>query len=58
MFLLPFAFINKTLRVNNLKAITTMNVEISVFVIYVEAFMYLLIYNLHDFTFNIKNYTK
>ena len=35
-----------------------MNVEISVLVICVEAFMYLLIYNLHDFTFNIKNYTK
>ena len=31
-----------------------MNVEISVFVICAEAIMYLLLYNLHDCTFKIK----
>ena len=29
-----------------------MNVNISVYVIFVEAIIYLLLYNLHDFTFN------
>ena len=32
-----------------------MNVKISVFVIYVEAIIYLLLYNLHDCTFNLKS---
>ena len=33
-----------------------MNANISVFVICAEAIMYLLLYNLHDFTFNVKSY--
>ena len=33
-----------------------MNAKISVFVIYVEAIIYLLLYNLHDRTFNFKSY--
>ena len=33
-----------------------MNANISVFVICAEAIMYLLLYNLHDFTFNVKCY--
>ena len=45
-----FLFINKTLRLNNLKTKTVMNSEISVFVICVEAIIYLLLYNLHDST--------
>ena len=42
-------FINKNLRLNNLKTRTAMNAKISVFVISVEAIIYLLLYNLHDF---------
>ena len=45
------SFINKTLRLNNLKTRTAMNAKISVFAIYVEAIIYTL-YNLHDCTFN------
>ena len=33
-----------------------MNAKISVFVIYVEAIIYLLLYNVHDRTFNFKSY--
>ena len=47
-------FINKTLRLNNLKTRTDMNAKISVLVICVEAIIYLLLYNLHDCTFNQK----
>ena len=43
-FLLYFLFINKALRLNNLKTSATMNAEISVFVIYVEAVIYLLLF--------------
>ena len=43
-FLLYFLFINKTLRLNNLKTRATMNAEISVFVSYVEAVIYLLLF--------------
>ena len=50
-FLLSFLFINKILWLNNLKTRTAMNVTISVFVICVEAMIYLLLYNLHDCTF-------
>ena len=46
-----FLFTNKTLRLNNLKTRTPMNVKIPVFVICVEAIIYLLLYNLHDCTF-------
>ena len=40
-----------TLRLNNLKIITTMNPKISVVVVCVEAIIHLLLYNLHDCTF-------
>ena len=50
-FLLSFLFINKILWLNNLKTRTAMNVTISVFVVCVEAMIYLLLYNLHDCTF-------
>ena len=49
---MSFPFINKTLRFNNLKTRKAMNAKISVFVICVEAMMYLLLYNLYDSTFN------
>ena len=42
---------NKTLRLNSLKATTAINAKISVFAISVEAIIYLLLYNLHDDTF-------
>ena len=48
---MSFLFINKTLRLNNLKPRTAMNAKILGFVIYVEAIIYLLLYNLHDCTF-------
>ena len=47
-----FLFVNKTLRLNNLKTKTDVNAKISVFVICVAAIIYLLLYNLHDCTFN------
>ena len=47
-----FLFVNKTLRLNNFKTRRSMNAKISVFVIFVEAVIYLLLYNLHDCTFN------
>ena len=50
-FLLSFLFINKTLRLNNLKTRTAMYANISVFVICVEAILNLLLHNLHDSTF-------
>ena len=43
--------INKTLRPSSLKTRTAMNAKISVFVICVEAIIFLLSYNLHDRTF-------
>ena len=49
--MLSFLFINKTLRLNNLKIRTAMNVIISVFVICFEAIIYLLLHNLHDCAF-------
>ena len=49
-----FLFLNKTLRVNNLKTRTTMNKKISLFVICVEVIIYLLLYNLRDCTFKGK----
>ena len=39
------------LQLDNLKTRTAMNAKISVFVICVEAIVYLLLYNLHDCTF-------
>ena len=50
---MSFLLINKTLRLNNLKTTTAMNAKISVFVICVEAIIYLLLYNLHGCTFKI-----
>ena len=51
-FLLPFLFISKTLLSN--KTGTATNTKIcAVFVICVETILYLLLYNLHDCTFNI-----
>ena len=43
--------INKTLRLNNLKFKAAINAKNSVFVICVEAIIYLLLYNLSDCTF-------
>ena len=43
--------INKTLRLNNLRARTAMNGDISVLVICIEAIIYLLLYNLRGCTF-------
>ena len=49
-----FLFINKTLRLNNLKTRTAMNAKISVFFfIYVKAIIYMLLCNLHDCTFKV-----
>ena len=41
----------KTLRLNNVKTRSAINAKISVFVICVEAIIYLLLYNLYDCTF-------
>ena len=48
---LSFLFINKTLRLSNLKARIAMNPKISVFVTSVEAIIYSLLCKLHDCTF-------
>ena len=50
--MLSFLFINKILQLSNLKTRTGMNMKISVFVISVQAIIYLLLYDLHDCTFN------
>ena len=50
---MPFLFINKTLRLNNLKTRRTMNAKILAFVICVEAIIYLLLYNFHEWTFKV-----
>ena len=44
-------FLNKILRLNNLKTRTGMNAKISVFVICVGAIIYSWLYNLHHCTF-------
>ena len=49
---MSFFLLNKALRLNNLKTRAAMKVKVSVFVVYVEAIMYLLLHNLHDCTFN------
>ena len=46
-------FINKTLRLNNLKTRTAMNAKISVFVFCADKIIYLLLCNLHDCAFNM-----
>ena len=50
---MSFLLINKTSRLNNLKTRAARDMRVSVFVICVEAIVYLLSYNLHDCTFNI-----
>ena len=52
-FLLSFLFVNKTFRLNNLNPKTAMNAKISVLLICLEAVIYLLLYNLHDYTFKL-----
>ena len=47
-----FFVYKKTLRLNNLKTRSAMNAKVSVFVICVGAIIYLLLYSLHDCTFN------
>ena len=47
-------FINKNLQLNNPKTKTSMNAKISIFVISVEAIIYLLLHNLHDVKFKMK----
>ena len=49
---MSFRFINKTLGVNNLKTRKGINAKISVFLVCVEAVIYLLLHNLHSRTFN------
>ena len=44
---------NKTLRLDSLKAITAANAEISIFVICVQAILSFLLHNLHECTFNV-----
>ena len=46
-----FLFINKILRLSNLKPRAAVNAKSAVFDIYVEAIIHLLLYNLHDCTF-------
>ena len=44
------------LRLNNLKTRLAVNTKVSVFAVYAEAIIYLLLFNLHDCTFNIAVY--
>ena len=48
---MSFLFINKILRLNNLKTKTALNTKIPVFVICVEAIIHMSLSNLHDCTF-------
>ena len=48
---------NKTLRLSNLKTRTVLNAKISMFVTCVEAAIYVLLYNVHDCTFNNHNHS-
>ena len=50
---MSFLFVNKTLPLTNKETRTAMNAKISVFLICVETIIYLLLYNLHDGTFNL-----
>ena len=51
---MPFLFVNKILRLNDLKTRTAMSAKISMLVICVEAIIDLLLYNLHYCTFKNK----
>ena len=53
---MSFLFVNKTLWLNNLKTKTATNAKILVHVICVEAIIYLLLYNLHGYTFKSNNF--
>ena len=53
---MTYLFINKTLSPNNLQIRTVINAKISVFVVCVEAIVYLLLYKLHGCTFNVYIY--
>ena len=55
---MSFLFINKTLRLNNLKTGAAINAKVSVFVVCVEAVINLLLYKLHDYTFNESQYKQ
>ena len=44
-------FINKNLRLDNSNTKTAVNAKISIFIICVEAIIYLLLHNFHDSTF-------
>ena len=50
-FLLPFCYINKNVRFNNLKIRADMNEKFSVFVICIGVIIYLLLCNTQDCTF-------
>ena len=50
---MSFLFINKTLGLSNIKTRTAMNVNILVFVLCVEAIIFLSLSNLNDSTFNL-----
>ena len=53
-YLFSFLFINITLRINNLKTRIATNTKLSVFVLCVDAIIYLLLYNFHDCTFSFR----
>ena len=57
---MSFLFINKALRIDNLKTRTAMSAKISLFVICVEVITYLLLHNLHYCTVKspFRNITK
>ena len=57
-FLLCFLFINKTLRLNNLKTRTDMNAKISVFIICVGTIINFLLYDLDDCTLKRMSYME
>ena len=57
-FQVSFLFINKTLQLYNFKTRTAMNAKISVFVIGVEAIIYLLLNNVQDCTFKILGFLR
>ena len=53
---MSFLFINKTLRLNNLKIKTAMDVKISLFLICVKAIIYLLLFLIYCLTVPLKPY--
>ena len=55
---MSFQFINKNVRLNNLKTTTAMNAKMLVFAICVEEILCLLLSNLHDCTFNLNHVNR